>query len=280
MVATNSSIIFHENCTATFSRNYASYIGGTFYILESVLSFSENSIVKFTDNRVHSKDRNNRGGGAIFSYLSSIIFDGHSMVTFTRNQVYRNGGKAEGGIELFDEIGGAIVAHDKINFTGNSTVIFSNTCNTARLGGALYVGPNSYDSEIIFQGNTNVTFVSNQAMEGGAVFSSLFSLVAFTGSAVVDFCNNTASLSGGAILLHEYCGILFTGRSNVYFNNNLARQHGGAISSDINARIKYNETCSVMFTSNTAITQGGAIYLFDKSAIHLKTPVMCLILTI
>jgi len=58
-----------------------------------------------------------------------------------------------------------------------------------------------------------VTFVNNRATEGGAVYfsQSPVSFITFKGSAVVNFCDNSALLSGGAISLPKNSNIWFTG---------------------------------------------------------------------
>ena len=65
-------------------------------------------------------------------------------------------------------------------------MIFFN--NTARQGGALYFNRNSH--KVMFQGNTNVTFVDNRATQGGAVYflkTVFISDITFTGNAVLTF---------------------------------------------------------------------------------------------
>ena len=101
-----------------------------------------------------------------------------------------------------------------VSYTGRFTVVFSN--NTALKGGAMsYIGSGLFH-ELIFQGNTNVTLTNNKAKEGGAVHHSSSSHITFTGSAVVNVCNNEVLQSGGAISISHNSTILFTGRSTTY----------------------------------------------------------------
>ena len=118
VVAIKSNITFHGQYTATFSRNHARESGGALAIAETVLSFSKNSIVKFTDNRVYTKYFFNVGGAVFFDY-SSIIFDGHSMMIFSRNHAVSDGRREEGSITITNQgEGGAI------STTGSSSIFF------------------------------------------------------------------------------------------------------------------------------------------------------------
>ena len=282
--AYDSLITFQGNSTVIFSNNNAEDIGGAVYTDNSSITFHGSSTVTFINN--HASD-----GGAVCAYNSPITFQGNSTVIFSRSHA-TNGGAI--GLLPYDNFrhydtsfisfteyckvkfinnsatnkGGALwwrytKSLKNANFSGNSTVIFSN--NTAKQGGAVCF-EGKYQQKI-FQSSTNVTFIHNEAIEGGAVYLSSSSDIIFTDIAIVNFCNNTVSLSGGAISSLNNSNVWFTGGSTIYFNNNMARQHGGAISSVINTRITFNETCSVVFTSNTAMQQGGAIYLLDKSTI-------------
>ena len=278
----NSPITFNGNSIVTFSNNSATNLsryGGAVYAATSPITFQGSSTVKFSKNHA-------TGGGVIMAFHSPITFNGSSTVTFSNNCATTYGGAVR---VLYSPLafhgsstvtfsnnsvtyeGGAIYADDSpITFHGSSTVTFSKNHATSE-GGAIKAVNNSPiifhgSSTVTFRNNINVTFIHNEAIEGGAIYLS-FSDIIFTGIAIVNFYNNTALLSGGAISSLYNSNILFTGESTIYFNNNLARQHGGAISSVINTRITFNETCSVMFTSNTAMQQGGAIYLLDKSTI-------------
>ena len=273
----DSPITFHGSSKVTFSNNNAEY-GGAVYAHYSPITFHGSSTVTFSNN--HASD-----GGAVHAYNSPITFQGNSKVIFSRSHA-TNGGAIgllsnnkfrhyDTSFILFTEYctikfinnsatnkGGALwwrqytgsLLLNTANFSGNSTVIFSN--NTAKQGGAVCF-EGKYQQKI-FQSSTNVMFIHNKAIEGGAVYLSSSDII-FTDIAIVHFCNNTASLSGGAISSLNNSNIWFTGGSTINFNTNLARQHGGAISSVINTRITFSETCSVVFTSNTAMQQGGAV---------------------
>ena len=276
MLWDNSVITFNENSNITFLGNNAKhYAGAVFVRSKSVMSFNETSTVSFTKNA-------GQYGGSVFTDQCNIIFNGYSTVTFSRNYamnggvitmrstmqpisfkehctvLFNNNRATDQGGALFSLLGSA----GSVEFTGNSSVMFYN--NRAETGGAV-------SANTVYQGNANVTFVHNRARYGGAIYISKTSYTTFTGNAIVDFCNNTASLNGGAISSLNNSNIWFTGRSTIYFNNNLARQHGGAISSVVNTRIAFDETCSVRFAGNKVTQQGGAIYLFDNSTITFKS---------
>ena len=256
----NSIITFDDKCNVSFHNNsvgsngnrFASGRGGAVFAINSIIYTNGSSKVTFSNNYATF------AGGAIMAIDDSpITFNGSSSVTFSYNHAGTHGGAV-------------FVENSPITFHGSSTVIFSN--NHATYGGAIQTYYYNYpitfhgSSTVTFSNNINVTFIHNEAIEGGAIYLS-FSDIILTGIAIVNFYNNTALLSGGAISSLYNSNILFTGESTICFNNNLARQHGGAISSVINTRITFNKTCSVMFTSNTAMQQGGAIYLLDKSTI-------------
>jgi len=66
-------------------------------------------------------------------------------------------------------------------FTGYSKVVFYN--DTAQQSGAFYSRGTYF--ELKFQEEANVTFVDNQATQGGAVYFSKNSHVTFTGNSLL-----------------------------------------------------------------------------------------------
>ena len=61
------------------------------------------------------------------------------------------------------------------------------------------------NSNGVFQENTKLIFARNTTIDGGAIILFTFSGITFKENAVVDFYNNTASLSGGAISSLSNC---------------------------------------------------------------------------
>ena len=84
-------------------------------------------------------------------------------------------------------------------------------------------------SKIIFNKYSNVTFLNNVAVYGGAIQSVNNSYVSFESASVATFTENRATIDGGAIHSIVYSIISFQGNSSVMLTNNVATRHGGAI---------------------------------------------------
>ena len=276
----SSNIIFDENCIVGFYKNRAYYDGGAIYLFNhSFVSFASNTTVQFFYNTASF------GGGVIFSeYYSEIIFKAQSNTSFVNNTASMGGAlysasnssikfennsfvqfihnTAEGQIRNNKgctwSCGGAIFQgyHSIILFSAKSLALLTNN-DALQSGGAIH----SYNySEVIIEGS--ISFISNTAQYGGALYFNFACAFKVKDNASVEFDGNVAT-SGGAIYGLDvfYRAILYSSsisfdqNSNVIFTKNKASRLGGAIASDI---IKFSGSSIVTFTENTAHC-GGAI---------------------
>ena len=204
-------------------------------------------------------------GGAIYYIYSSN--DTFFNVNFTNNKATSLNNSHGGGAIYVN--GSAI--NDRFD-----SLIFNN--NTARYGGALYIGQllRNRFVNIEFINNTagfnggavyiekafkhnkfnNTTFKNNKALRnGGAIYTVPSSLVnTFENSTFEN--NNASEVDGGAINLHT--DLLETVFNNVKFISNTAGFNGGAINIDHGS--KDNLFNNTSFIDNAATRNGGAIY--------------------
>ena len=122
-------------------------------------------------------------------------------------------------------------------------------------GGAAYI---DYQSNILFQENSEVTFNYNEAHNGGAMYSYKSNVV-FQGNAVVTFNGNKATQGGGVLYSFTYCDVVFKENSMVNFFHNNAVQ-GAVLNSQVSSTVTFEGTCTVEFIENTAIEYGGALH--------------------
>ena len=123
-------------------------------------------------------------------------------------------------------------------------------------------------SHLLFVGGTNVHFINNKAMDGGAI-NSQQSNIEFAMNSVARFAYNSATRSGGAIYLKNNFIITFENESNVIFQpNGNATCYGGAIYGELKqtnqSKILSNST-SVSFSENTALV-GDDMYVQLESS--------------
>ena len=240
-VAYNSTVVFGEISEVTFNSNQG-FKGGAIYIAhQSSIKFDGNSIVKYYDNTAFS-------GAALYAYnMSDITFQGNATVTFNNNTATQNGG--------------VLYSHKEceVSFKDNSRIVF--THNKALQGSVIYSMSDSY---IKFKGNCTVEFIENAALEyGGAIHSHTDGDITMDDYATITFNSNKAN-RGGAIYSYGAL-IMLTGKSNnvILFKNNSAEK-GGALMTEISSIILSGNSC-ISFSNNTAFQDGGAFYLNDHS---------------
>ena len=305
--ASFSSVTFADHTNVTFNTNavshsthdsYESSAGAICTFLNCVITFSENSLVAFINNRA---DR----GGAVLIDESKVIIEDHSTVIFYNNLAwYSSGGalvcsnnsnvviKNNSNVTFYSNMasgsGGAIYSNSlcKITFKGNSTSAFIN--NTARDNGGALFSNQLY--AIIFEGNSLITFANNTSDNGGALYFINFTIT-FKESSKVSFHNNSARQSGGVgycsngtVMIEDTatirfdgnmaenaggldldkCKITFMDTSTSNFTNNIARDNGGAILSHQFSNIAFFDNAAVTFNYNKA-DNGGALYLDNES---------------
>lgn len=175
-------------------------------------------------------------GGAIYVNGGKVTVEG---ITFSSNTATFGGGAI-----ALDRISGSLTISSETNFSCNGT-----TTN----GGAI----NNNAGTLKITGD-NIVFNSNYSSNGngGAIFNNWGNTIIGNG---VSFVSNTAT-NGGAIYskFNEDDGSLSIG-NNVEFINNSARTNGGAIYNYTEDKVTASIGDNVVFSSNSAIL-GGAIY--------------------
>ena len=281
-LATGSNVLFKGACEVTFNGNSATQCGAAIYSFHnSHVKFTENSKVTFSNNVVYSNIDIQHNGTIYSEDNSHVSFKDNSVTVFSNNI-------ADFGAALFS------FYRCIISFESSSRVMINN--NTAQYCGILtsvlcssIVFMNStkitYDSntishtiilnyepavvasvmctfrrtDVIFSGQSLVTFTNNTAGGGGAVMFSESNVIIEEYSAITFDNNIVRYSSGGAFICYNNSNVTIKGNSKVLFYNNKASQHGGAIYSYKMCKIKFMGNSTSTFINNTARNNGGAI---------------------
>ena len=258
----NSVVVFKNKSNVIFCNNSAITNVGAIFITNSRIYFEEHSVIKFLNNFAKSS------GGTLFSMnKSAVSFGGNTLVTFKSNKVDLHGGALyiEYGGLSFDEnskvtnkgqFGGSIFSsnYSEILFDGNTTVTYNGN-NSSKNGACIY----SHDkSSITFDGNSKVMFRDSEAQFGAVVYSRNYSKILFDGNTTVMYNIKKATISGGAIYSGENCNITFDGSSTVIFDDNVVK-YGGAVLSVYYSQISFDGHTTVTYSTNKASLSGGAI---------------------
>ena len=236
----------------TFINNSADFSGGAIYVSPdshncSIIdcNFEENYV---TDKLLEGNDNFfwNAWNGDLMEFISKtadlteLDLIGKVIMGVSTTTYYH------GDVDYLSGVGGAIDI-----LASNATVKKSSfTNNTARLGGAIYVGADN--------GNTNINdsvFTANHAYERGGAINLHASAVNVNNS---KFFDNTA-IDGGALFVSG-SGITNYVLYSVFEGNNATGGHGGAI--EWIASEGYIEASN--FTRNSA-DYGGALYFNGAS---------------
>ena len=308
VISNHTNVTFCKNSIAIFKSNVANKDGGAIYIDGSArVLFYETRKILFYNNRAADN------GGAVYATNNVyIVFEKNSDVNFTGNSALALGGAMhlQNTIVTFNNCtvtfdnnysegsGGAIFAsrNCEITMKGNSTVTFrSNKAEIGGGGGAIHAETNCS----LLHNKSKVTFINNNARDGGAVMLTTNSHILFGKSAVAVYINNTATENcgaiwaaknsnvickddsnvtfsfnsanyGGAICLYFSSDILFTGSSVVTFNGNIVNYYGGAMQLSIHCEATVKENSIVIFQNNKA-GNGGAMHLDINSSFVSKT---------
>ena len=137
-------------------------------------------------------------------------------------------------------------------------ILFQN--NTAKNGSGIYI---SDHSAVIFNKNSDVTFIQNSALRGGAIFLRNNSSLIFDQNCTAMFNNNYADR--GAIYSEASSNVIFTASCKVIFNNNLCV----AIYSSYKSDITFTENSFVTFSNNQNLHKY-TIYLYEYCYIRFK----------
>ena len=139
--------------------------------------------------------------------------------------------------------------------------------NTAENGAGIYI---SDCSTVVFDKNSNVTFIQNSAKSrGGAIFLRNHSICLFDQNSEIKFYYNTATL-GSTIYSTVDSNITFKASCNVLFNRNLASQYGAAIYTSTNGYISFEGNSTAEFRNNIAHFGGGAILSHHNCSISFE----------
>ena len=172
----NSSVLFNGSSTVSLADNEATLSGGVMYCDSNCnITFSGFTNVSFNDNNADN------GGAGYLNGFCSVTFKQNANVTFENNNAL---------------YGGAIClnSYSNITFDDNSIALFKNNMATND-GGAINIVGNS---SIMVNDNTTITFTSNDALYGGAMFfDATHTTLAFNkNERNVNFNHNTARIAG------------------------------------------------------------------------------------
>ena len=115
-------------------------------------------------------------------------------------------------------------------------------------------------TNIIFEGNSTVSFDDNEVTYNGGVVHSVFSVVVFKENCEVTFHNNIANNNGGTMYIDAQYDIKFEENSTITFDVNETANSGGAIY-NVFSRIIFNGNCEVVFEENEAKVMVGLCML-------------------
>ncbi|MDR3048519.1 MAG: OmpA family protein [Elusimicrobiota bacterium] len=285
----NGSTLTFERSVLKWTSNTASNDGGALFLENSQSSFSL-STINFLSNM------SGNFGAAIYSSLSTVsfnisginmtsntavsgaaIYGSRSSFSFNASSALFAFNTADDGAALYFDSSNISFEISTIGFIGNistnaslyasaSNMIFTAStinfiANTAFQdgGGAALYAVSNFD---FF--NSKIVFTSNNALNGGAVYSEDFSSVSFTSSAV-RWLANTAFQGGGAVFIDETASVYITS-SIVLFGQNTAVSSGGGayFGADSSFSIEYS---SIDFISNISSADGGAIFVRERAVL-------------
>ena len=260
-------IYFKENSSITFSNNIAIVGGAVYSIVNGLMYFEQNSYTVFSYNTAVE-------GGAIYMSTTEYKYmslHGNSFTVFSNNiavtggalslqcDIYFNqNSKIDISNNTAEEGGAIFIFHTNImSFNGNSKGIFKN--NTASSGGSIH----SSNGSIHFEGVSKTEFSLNSAVYGGAIFTGTY--ISFEGNSYTIFSNNNVDNDGGAIFTTTKSIVAFNGYSTTVFKSNNAN-YGGALLAKLNSNITFSSNSTITFTDNRA-TFGATIYSTSKSKV-------------
>ncbi|MCL1901810.1 MAG: hypothetical protein FWG51_05390, partial [Firmicutes bacterium] len=280
---TNNSFLNFANSNLTFTSN-TSRSGGAIYVADSGsrLSFLGSAVTAignqangtgvngnggflYLNGQSVTFDRNvnltsntaNRSGGGIYAAAAGtmLTFTGNTM-TFNYNKASGNGSGSGGGAMYLADRTTATFTNSTVIFTGNSAVMDGGAINIA--------GPNN---SFLNFANSNLTFTSNTANNGGAIYAGSGSRLSFLGSALTATGNNAGSY-GGFLYLN---GQSVTFDRDVNLISNTAAINGGGIYAAAGTSLTFTGNTKT-FNYNTA-TFGGAMYLDRTNTIFTNNTV-------
>ena len=279
LYAANSAVDFYGEIV--FINNNIS-VGNTLLLKSCHCSFSRNMTLLFVNNAFKS------GFGAVYFLGSSSIISGN--VSFVDNTALAGGSQfrlsestcfIRGNVSFLQNNVYAVLGFDKhacsggVICTKNSILVISGIASFIR-NRAIHVAPMEsgmsggaigafYQSRIVFEESSNISFIENSAALAGGAISIEDSSLTMHGRVL--FERNSAGDSGGAIRVFGQnipTKISCSGKS-IVFRNNTSLGYGGAIyaMSDIYSAGTNAELRDVVFERNVAMIDGGAVYAFN-----------------
>ena len=201
-------VTLKQNCNVTFENNNA--------LLGGALSINSNTNIIFTDNSISLLKNNkatNDGGVINIQKYSNIIVENKATLTFINN---------------IAQYGGAMYCDSNSNiiFSGFTNVSFND--NKAIDGGVLLANNNS---KIIFEGHISVIFFKNEAtINGGAIDIQKYSSIMVKDNATLTFSTNNAQYGGAMFFDATHTTLQFSkNERDISFISNTARIAGGDI---------------------------------------------------
>ena len=110
-------------------------------------------------------------------------------------------------------------------------LLFANN-EATQSGGAGYFNSHCY---LVLNKASNVTFDSNKAFNGGAIFINALTNFVVKRNSSAFFCGNLVSEGGGAVHVSNRSTIILNDHIYIKFSSNNAAQYGGAIFLDATA---------------------------------------------
>ena len=241
-----SKITLEGNSMVTFDGNTADN-GGVFYFSKSTIVFKKSSIVSFYNNKATQS-----GGVGYFNFKSLVIFEGLIVVRFVNNIAEQNAGVI-------------YTARSNVLFKGNSTITITHSKATLSAG-ALYFDKSSDASFAEF---TKIAFQYNKAFYGGAITANNHSNIVFGGNSALSFDSNEATQNGGSAYFNYSSNFIIKENANIRFDHNKAFQ-GGAVCISEKTKFTTKGNSTILFYNNSATVSGGAVNSLKDSKVTLK----------
>ncbi|MDR1926385.1 MAG: hypothetical protein LBQ13_01690, partial [Endomicrobium sp.] len=189
--------------------------------------------------------------------ISNNVIPSYGTMFFSaKSSLNINNSKMELSNNNMSERGGVLACCLKTTVTINaSTLTFLS--NQASTGGAIYCEEVSLNID-----GSNLTFLNNKTLQyGGALYCSNSS-ISFSSSNIT-FSSNTSSIGNGGALYCSNSSISFSS-SNIIFSNNVASHGDGGAVACSSGQIIFKDGKAVEFTGNKA-RNGGALYCSNSS---------------
>ncbi|MDR1195493.1 MAG: autotransporter domain-containing protein [Endomicrobium sp.] len=259
------------------SDGYNNGLGGVIYSSGSSVNINFTRDVSFINNTGHSAGamymtngaqatfsgentlfQGNNGaievGALLVRYGSSVTFQGENT-TFKNNFMTDN----RYGTGAVDVAYGAFA-----DFTATKVTAQGNNAGVGR-GGFLWADSSQVDfGDVLIGGNANE---GNTAYYGGGIYSGNHTVMNFGGTDAA-FRNNRAYIDGGGLYVTTASAVAFFTASSTTFWGNTAGRNGGAAAVTGSSSVEFNSTYAY-FYGNSAAVSGGAISIEDGGRVDV-----------